>query len=132
MTKRTYTVGFGKPPAETQFKKGQSGNPAGRKKGSKNLSTMVQAALEERVAVNANGKRKTISKLEAAFAQQANRAAGGDPKATKLMIDILLGAQVRESAQAHGETISPDARRYADAKILQALKARLRSGGDEA
>lgn len=31
-----YEVGYGKPPAETRFKKGQSGNPNGRPKGSRN------------------------------------------------------------------------------------------------
>ena len=30
-----YEVGYGKPPAGTRFKPGQSGNPAGRPKGSR-------------------------------------------------------------------------------------------------
>lgn len=30
-----YDVGYGRPPEETRFKKGQSGNPRGRPKGSK-------------------------------------------------------------------------------------------------
>lgn len=33
----------------TQFKKGQSGNPSGRKKGSKNLTTILRAMLEEEI-----------------------------------------------------------------------------------
>ncbi|MGJ3627161.1 DUF5681 domain-containing protein [Sphingomonas sp. MMS24-JH45] len=33
----TYEVGYGKPPIHARFQKGQSGNPKGRKKGSKNL-----------------------------------------------------------------------------------------------
>ena len=36
-----YIVGYGKPPDHTQFKPGQSGNPHGRRKGSKNYRTIV-------------------------------------------------------------------------------------------
>jgi Family of unknown function (DUF5681) len=32
-----YKVGYGKPPKTTRFKKGKSGNPGGRPKGSLNL-----------------------------------------------------------------------------------------------
>ncbi len=31
--KGSYEVGYGKPPKQTQFKKGQSGNPLGKKEG---------------------------------------------------------------------------------------------------
>jgi uncharacterized protein DUF5681 len=45
-------VGYGRPPLMTRFRPGQSGNPRGRPKGARNLSTVVAAALSERVAVN--------------------------------------------------------------------------------
>ncbi len=34
---RDYTVGYGKPPVENRFQKGQSGNPGGRRRGTKTL-----------------------------------------------------------------------------------------------
>ena len=38
MSNKEYEVGYGKPPVETRFRKGQSGNPRGRPKGSRNKS----------------------------------------------------------------------------------------------
>lgn len=40
--KREYAVGKRKPPQHSRFKKGQSGNPSGRRKGTKNLATLVK------------------------------------------------------------------------------------------
>ena len=66
----------------TRFRPGQSGNPRGRPKGARNLSTVVAAALSERVAINENGRRRRITKLEAAVKQLVNRAASGEARAT--------------------------------------------------
>jgi hypothetical protein len=38
---RDYAVGYGKPPVETRFQKGQSGNPEGRPRGTKKLVTLL-------------------------------------------------------------------------------------------
>ena len=43
-----FEVGYGKPPAKTRFRPGQSGNPKGRPKGSKNKSK-APALNEERM-----------------------------------------------------------------------------------
>ena len=40
-----YVVGYGKPPLHTRFQKGRSGNPNGRPRGKKNMSTLLSAAL---------------------------------------------------------------------------------------
>jgi len=39
-----YEVGYGKPPRHTRFEPGVSGNPHGRPKDAKNLSTLVHDA----------------------------------------------------------------------------------------
>ena len=46
---REYTVGKGKPPQHTRFQKGQSGNPKGHRQGSRNVATLLEQALNERV-----------------------------------------------------------------------------------
>ena len=122
-------IGYRNPPVATRFKKGQSGNPKGRKKGSRSIASMVQAALGETVVVNIGGKRKTVSKLEAAFIQQSNKAAAGDPKAVKLMLDIMVGAEARDGVKDGGETVTAEDRRVRNAQLIAALKARLGNGG---
>lgn len=53
----TYEIGYGKPPAGNRFKPGQSGNPKGRKKNSKNILTLLRHELEGDVVVIENGKK---------------------------------------------------------------------------
>jgi hypothetical protein len=119
---RTYKVGYGRPPIETRFKKGVSGNPAGRKPGRRNVSSVIAAALAETVVVNENGRRRTITKLEAAFKQMANKAAGGDARATKLMIELLHQSEGRDAAREAPSNMTPQERQAADRAALAALR----------
>src|SRR5271167_2987012 len=84
--KKKYKVGYGKPPEETQFRKGISGNPGGRAKGSKNVSKLLLDALSEAVVVNENGQRKQITKAEAIIKQLVNKGASGDERSIKLLM----------------------------------------------
>jgi len=58
-----YKVGPDKPPLQTRFKKGQSGNPGGRRK--KQLPALLADALDEPVFVTIDGERRQITKREA-------------------------------------------------------------------
>src|SRR5258708_40348502 len=84
-----YKVGYGKPPRRNQFQKGQSGNPKGRPRHSKNVATLAREALYAKVAVtDENGRRRRVSKLEVGFNQLANRIAKGDLVAIRLLLTI--------------------------------------------
>jgi Family of unknown function (DUF5681) len=85
-----YTVGYGKPPKQTRFKKGQSGNPTGRRKGSLNLATVLSATLNEKVVVTERGKKKRITKLAVIVKQLVNKAAAGDLRAVSQVAELKL------------------------------------------
>jgi hypothetical protein len=86
---RDYDVGYGKPPKTTRFQKGQSGNPKGRPKGSKNLSTLLEEELEQPVLITENGQRRKITKRRASMKQLVNRAASGEHRALQILINYL-------------------------------------------
>jgi hypothetical protein len=112
-------VGYRRPPKTTRFRPGQSGNPRGRPKGARNLSTIVAAALSERVTVNENGRRRRITKLDAAVKQVVNRAASGELRATPLLLALV---QTDEAGAAqHGADRSGDT----DAIVMAELARRL-------
>jgi hypothetical protein len=115
-----YEVGYGKPPRETRFTKGQSGNPRGRPRGAKNLKTRLREALNEPVLVNENGRRHKVTKGEAIVTQLVNRAANADFRAIKILLDLLRGIETETEPAAPETSAFSDA----DEKVLEQLKTR--------
>jgi hypothetical protein len=76
-----YEVGYGRPPQTSRFKPGQSGNPKGRPKAAKNLSTLAREKLQAKVSVREGGRERLMSKAELGVTKLVNRfAESGDPK----------------------------------------------------
>ena len=82
-----YEVGYCKPPTHSQFQPGRSGNPAGRRKGLRNLATDVKRMLATTVKVKEGGRTRTISTQETALRVLREKALQGDQRA----LDLLLG-----------------------------------------
>lgn len=84
-----YSVGYGKPPKHSQFKKGQSGNPNGRPKKSRNLRTLIQEELETPVILQENGRQIKTTKAAAMSKRIVNKALSGDPRAIQTLIRMM-------------------------------------------
>ena len=82
-------VGYGRPPKSTRFKKGQSGNPRGRPKGSRPVGAVLQDILGQRIAVTENGKTRRLPALEVMLRRLANDAMRSEPVALKLMLSLF-------------------------------------------
>ena len=78
MASDKYNVGYGKPPKETRFTKGKSGNPKGRPAGSKNLAATFFKICGEEIKVTERGRIRTMKKGDAILHQLVNKAASGD------------------------------------------------------
>jgi Family of unknown function (DUF5681) len=90
-------VGYSKPPEATRFKKGISGNPKGRPKGSLNVATVFLKTLREKVVISENGRRKTVTKLEAALKQLVNKSASGDLCALRQLVELARDAEAKQN-----------------------------------
>jgi hypothetical protein len=118
---RDYDVGYGKPPLHSRFKKGFSGNPRGRPSGSKNISTLVQEALDEPVIVTEEGGRRKITKRQAMVTQLVNRSAKADLRALKILLDMLRDIEGQTEPAASGAAEFTEA----DEKVIEQLGERL-------
>jgi hypothetical protein len=99
-----YEVGYGRPPKQHQFKKGQLGNRKGRPKNQKQFVALLAEALNETIAVQEGGQRKRIRKIDAAAKQIANRAASGDHRAMKLLIELAKSPEWKETTYQQVES----------------------------
>jgi len=119
-----YEIGRGKPPRHAGFQKGRSGNPKGRPKGSKNLATLLNQALDEKVYVTEDGVRRRVTKRELVIKQLVNKSATADLRAIKQLTDIVERVEPRTGAsQAPAE---PPQLTATDREVIELFVARLR------
>lgn len=91
----------GKGQIEPRWEKGESGNPNGRPKGSKNRSTIARRWLE----VNQNlknpltGENETMSQEDLMTLALIKKAREGDVNAYKALMDSGYGAPVQQIEQ---------------------------------
>jgi hypothetical protein len=84
-----YEIGYRRPPPSGRFKKGKSGNPKGRPKGSTNFLTQLEKELGQSIVVTEDGRKKTITRLQAMVKRMVASALHGDQKALLTLVEIL-------------------------------------------
>lgn len=56
-----YDIGYGKPPKSGQFKRGESGNPKGRKRKPKSVQSHIRTILTKRISINEGRKTRCVA-----------------------------------------------------------------------
>jgi hypothetical protein len=82
-------VGYGRPPVHTRFKPGESGNPKGRKKGQRNVKTVLTETLNQRITIRQGERTRSVTKLDGIILTVVTNAIKGDPKAIAPLLAIM-------------------------------------------
>jgi hypothetical protein len=103
-----YEVGYGRPPKDGRFKSGKSGNPNGRPKGQRNLRTVLEETLKQRVKVREGDRVRSLSKLDSVVLNIVHKAIQGDPKAQVNLINLMrsVGLAAEPPAPSNREPVT--------------------------
>lgn len=117
-------VGYKKPPKHTRFRKGQSGNPAGRTKGTRNFKTDVRKQLNEPVTVREGGSVRTVSSQQAGLMKLRAKALAGDQRALDRLLGLAERYSIEEEADDAEAALSGEDEAIIERFIERALKER--------
>jgi Family of unknown function (DUF5681) len=93
-------VGYRRPPMTTRFRKGRSGNPAGRPRG-RHREAPYEAVLGQMVTIREGGTSRRVTAAEAFLLQLAKSGLEGDGAAARASLAVIEGARER-----HGVGVS--------------------------
>jgi hypothetical protein len=104
--KGDYAVGYGKPPAHSRFKPGQSGNPAGRRKGQPSVQDLMLREAARVVKIKTGDSIENLTKHEVVVRQLWKTAMQGDLAAMRLLLTFMATAPVSASEDGPHEEAS--------------------------
>ena len=81
-------VGYKRPPQQSQFRKGRSGNPKGRPRGTRNLATDLEEELAERIPIREGARSLRVSKQRAVLKTLVAKALKADTRAIGLVLNL--------------------------------------------
>jgi hypothetical protein len=86
---KPYCVGYGRPPAETRFKPGVSGNPKGRRKKTPSFSEVTEQVLNEQIELRTGDRLLRMSNRQALVRSAIRQALNGKPRLLSVLPAIM-------------------------------------------
>jgi hypothetical protein len=117
--------GYRKPPKGHQWRKGQSGNRAGRKKGSKNKRTIIIELMEQRLGRKIDDVSK-LSRYEGMLLKGIQKALSGD---TKAMAFILRRYDDAEALNSRTDPVPSEQDAIVYAALIEKIKREVLEAG---
>jgi hypothetical protein len=122
-----YEIGYKRPPKATRWRKGQSGNPKGRLKGTRNLTTELGEELAELIPIREQGRSRKVTKQRALIKALTAKALQGDVRAANLIMNLAIRPPQAELSDDAAAPVSEE-----DAAIIEAfLKRRATQNSSE-
>lgn len=121
-----YNVGKCRPPLDSQFKPGQSGNPKGRPKRANTVAARIDRILSRKVTIRENGAVHEVTAEDAMFMSLAAKAMKGDHRAAAFLLNARHTHQ-----DSSAERIDPKDLNAEDRQILDAYLKRHGTDGSE-
>lgn len=97
----------GKPPIQTRFKPGQSGNPSGRPKGRVSYQSLVDRELRKFVVITENGRSRRMTKKEVIIRRLAHEGIKGEYRAIELLLKLAGPERSNEADGASEDFTMP-------------------------
>ena len=92
-----YDIGYGRPPKSGKWKPGQSGNPGGKKKGTKNGATIIREIMERKLKITEDGKSRKITVHEGLYLKCLDPALKGNLKFIAYLVQQLEQSETKEA-----------------------------------
>jgi Family of unknown function (DUF5681) len=122
-------VGYGKPPVHSRFRKGQSGNPSGKRRPgeAEDAQALIRQEAYRLLTIREGDKISRIPALQAVIRSQIASAAKGSVPAQRAVFkavqDIEAEARARRTGGTGDKKLNKDVNDITDEELMDILKA---------
>jgi hypothetical protein len=125
----TKRVGYGSPPVHTRFRKGQSGNPAGKRRPNnvQRVNQIIRREFFRRLTVREGEKTSRQPALQTVLRSLINSALKGNVAAQRTVLkaiqEVEAEAQIRRTGGVENRKFSRDANDMTDEELMAMFSA---------